>query len=210
MQIQLGWLRYGVGSIPRSVKPLAKGTNTAVFAAPDPSKVIVFLLCGAKKDWWVQSGLVTNPDTNHFFKTVKVQGNTSRQRETFELDIYRVQAKRLYKPENGSPQRKEIVATVKAMNKIYMEVLGNWPLRHTESVKTHWRNCAADFWNRVYCSDLPTKEMAGFAMDYYVLPDLGPRNALVDADGEIAWSDLFITDHILEFVHARKHNPDDY
>src|SRR5688572_25494087 len=100
MQIQLSWVRR---EIPRHIKPIAKGTNTLVFADPDPDKVVVFMLCGAKYDWWHKCGLITNPNQDHIVRFIP----------DHNLTLRRVQAKKLFKPENGSAQKKEITATVK-------------------------------------------------------------------------------------------------
>ncbi len=207
MQIQLDWVRYGEGSMPRSVKPLAKGTNTLVFEDPDPTKVIVFMLCDTKRYWWKESDLITNPDENHWFKDIETHGYTTGGYEEFDLTLWRVQAKKLFKPANGSKQKREIAATVKAMDNIYAQVLRDYPANFKESVKTHRRIRACEFWQRLTCTELPTKELADFAVNYYIMPDIAPRNALVDADGEIQWSDMFCSEDILEFVHTRKSNP---
>lgn len=207
MQIQIEWVRR---AIPRSIKPIAKGTNTLVFEDPDPCKVIVFMLCPAKYDWWKECGLITNPDENHIFKHITSKGYYNRSPVVHELTLRRVQAKRLFKAENGSTQKKEITRTVRAMDKIWMGVMHDYPFNMRENVKTHRRIRSAEFWQRVVESDLPTKDLAQFAMDYYVQPDLAPRNALIDANGQIVWSDMFVDDIVLEFVHSRKNNPSGY
>lgn len=208
MQIQLSWVRGIEGGFPRDVKPLAKGTNTLVFVDPDPSKVIVFMLCGAKKDWWVQSGLATNPNEGHWFADKSGRGrNYLNEIDTYDLTLYRVQAKKLYKPANGSPQKKLIADTVRTMEAIYQIVRQDDPSPFTESPKRARRRWASEFWNRVYCDEsLPedVREMGSFCMNYYVLPDLAPRNAMVDADGEIYWNDLFVSEDVLDFLRMKR------
>jgi hypothetical protein len=198
MRIQIDWVR---SVHPRGVQPLAKGTNTLVFATPDPAVVDVFLMCPAKYDWWQQEGIILNPNEDHFFRDVTVSGWLSDRRVIQNHIIRRVQAKTLFRAENGSPQKKEITATIKAMDKIWYSVCAKqWGGSKQQQRHTLW----TDFWNEVWCSELPTKELAGFAMNYFVGPDLAARNALVDADGSIVWSDLFCSESVLDFVHMRK------
>lgn len=199
MQIQLSWVR---DEFPRGIKPLAKGTNTLVFADPDPSKVIVFMMCPAKYQWWIESGLVLNPNTQHFVDHIDVEGWYAGEHVAHSFVLRRVEAKRLYKLENGSKQKKEAARVLKAMDKIHTEIITT--TRYGFNAGRLW---AQDFWNRISETDLPTADMAKFATDFYVLPDLGLCNVTVDADGEIVWSDLFVDENVMEFVHMRKEKP---
>lgn len=202
MQIQLSWVRH---LIPRGVKPIAKGTNTLVFPGRDNDKVDVFLLCPVKYDWWHQCGIVTNPNEDHFVRHIESKGWLAGHQKTVNLVLRRVQAKKLFRAENGSPQKREIAATVKAMDKIWLDVWSQQPYGGARNQQLHtlW----SDFWNAVIETDLPTKDLAYFATDYYVAPDLAPSNALVDYAGDIVWSDLFVSENVLDFVHMRKSQP---
>lgn len=195
MQIQLSWVRR---ALPRPIQPIAKGTNTLVFATSDPDIVDVFLMCPTKYEWWKECGLVLNPDDDHFFDHVTVKGWHIKQYVTHDFVLRRVQAKKLFPPEKGSPQKREIAATVKAMEKIWHEILGTE--RYSFNQHRNWSN---SFWNRVSETDLPTQEMADFCTNYFVVPDLATRNALVDAEGNVIWSDLFVDEKVMEFCHMR-------